>query len=132
MEINYLGHKVSAEGMWPGTEGLKGIAEIAPPAMYTEVRKITRATGFFCWFIKNYAKIAKPLNDLLKGENSKLKEHLVMLCPEALAAFEELKMCCMTALVLAFTDFKKSFLLETDDSSEGLGAVLSQMQDDGQ
>ena len=30
-EISYLGHKVSAAGMEPGTEGLKGIAEIMPP-----------------------------------------------------------------------------------------------------
>ena len=38
-EINYLGHKVSAAGMEPGTKGLKGIAKIAPPATYTQVHK---------------------------------------------------------------------------------------------
>ena len=36
-EISYLGHKVSAAGMEPGTDGLKGIAEIVPPATYTQV-----------------------------------------------------------------------------------------------
>ena len=36
-EISYLGHKVSAAGMEPGTDGLKGIMEIAPPATYTQV-----------------------------------------------------------------------------------------------
>ena len=30
-EISYLGHKVSVAGMEPGTDGLKGIAEITPP-----------------------------------------------------------------------------------------------------
>ena len=115
--------------MEPGTDGLKGIAEIAPPATYTEVRKFLGATGYFRRFIKGYARITKPLNDLLQGENSKLKSHPVGLHPDALAAFQELKMKCLTAPVLAFADFKKPFLLETDASIEGLGAVLSQKQD---
>ena len=130
-EINYFGHKVSMAKMEPGTEGLKGIAEIAPPATYTQVRKFLGAMGYFCRFIKGYTKIAKPLNDLLQGENSKLKSLPVGLLLDTLAAFQELKMKCLTAPVLAFTDFKKNFLLETDASIEGLGAVLSQEQDDG-
>ena len=128
-EISYLGHKVSAAGMEPGTDGLKGITEIVPPATYTQVQKFLGTTGYFRCFIKGYARIAKPLNDLLQGENSKLKSHPVGLPLDALAAFQELKIKCLTAPVLAFTDFKKPFLLETDASIEGLGVVLSQKQD---
>ena len=131
-EISYLGHKVSAARMEPGTEGLKGIAEIVPPTTYTQVRKFLGATGYFRRFIKGYTRITKPLNDLLQGENSKLKSQLLGLPPDALATFQELKMKCLTAPVLAFADFKKPFLLETDVSIEGLGAVLSQKQDNGQ
>ena len=130
-EISYLGHKVSAAGIEPDTDGLKGIAEIEPPATYTQVQKFLGMTGFFRRFIKGYARISKPLNDLLQGENSKLKSHPVGLPPDALAAFQELKIKCLMVPVLAFTDFKKPFLLETDASIEGLGAVLSQKQDDG-
>ena len=122
---------MSAARMEPGTEGLKGIAEIAPPATYTQVCKFFGATGYFRCFIKGYTRIAKPLNDLLQGENSKLKSHLLGLPPDALAAFQELKMKCLTVPVLAFADFKKPFLLETDVSIEGLEAVLSQKQDNG-
>ena len=50
---------------------------------------------------------------------------------EALKAFEMLKQACMNSLVLAFADYTKDFLLETDASKEGLGAVLSQKQEDG-
>ena len=111
---------------------LKAIAEMALPTMYTRVRCFTGMTGFFRHFIKGYAKIAKPLNDLLEGEASKLKSEELELMPEALEAFKELKMRCMTVPVLAFADFKKPFQLETDASKEGLGAVLLQESDDGQ
>ena len=130
-EISYLGHKVSTARMELGTEGLKGIAEIMPPTMYTQVRKFLGTTGYFRCFIKGYTRIAKPLNDLLQGENSKLKSQSLGLPPDALAMFQELKMKCLTAPVLAFVDFKKPFLLETDALIEGLGAVLSQKKDNG-
>ena len=66
-------------------------------------------TGFFRRFIKGYAKIAKPLNDLLEGEASKLKSEELELTPEALQAFKDLKKKCMTAPVLVFADFRKPF-----------------------
>ena len=61
----------------------------------------------------------------LEGKASKWKAQL-----EAMEAFNTLKMKCMTAPVLAFADFKKPFLQETDASSLSLGAMLSQKQDD--
>ena len=131
-EITFLGHEISAEGMKPGTANLKAIAEMALPRTYTEIRRFTGMTGFFWWFIKGYSKIAKPLNDLLEGEASKLKAEEVELPPDALKAFEELKLRCMTVPVLVFADFKKPFRLETDASKEGLGAVLLPESDDGQ
>ena len=116
---------MSEEGMKPRDEDLKSIAEMASPCNYTEIRRFLGATGFFQWFIKNYALIARPLNDLLEGKASKWKTQLVDLPLEAIEAFNLLKMKCVTTLVLAFTDFEKPFLLETNASLCGLGAVLS-------
>ena len=130
-EITYLGHQVSAKGMKPSIGNLKGIAEMAPPTMATGIRQFLGATGFYRRFIKGYAKIAQPLNDLISDENSKLKNQTIEITVPALKAFHELKLKCMQAPVLAFADFHKPFLLETDASSDGLGAVLSQKQEDG-
>ena len=55
-----------------------------------------------------------------------------MLMAEAMDTFETLKRACLKAPVVAFADFDKPFLLETDTSKLGLGAVLSQKQADGQ
>ena len=53
------------------------------------------------------------------------------LTEDAFRAFEALKQACMTAPILAFADYTKPFLLETDASKDGLGAVLLQKQADG-
>ena len=51
---------------------------------------------------------------------------------DALKSFDALKQACMSTPVLAFANYTKEFLLETDASKDGLGAVLSQKQADGQ
>ena len=130
-QITFLGYEISADSMKPGTLNLEGIAEMAPPANYTEVRHFLGMTGFFWRFIKNYTRITKPLNDILEGEASKMKSEAITLSPEVLEAFKQLKMCCMTVPVLAFADFEKEFQLETNVTSEGLGTMLSQKQPDG-
>ena len=129
-EITFLGHKVLEEGMKPREVGLRSIAEMAPPRNYTEIWRFLGITVFFRHFIKNYARIARPLNNLLEGEASKWKAQPVDLTLEAVEAFDLLKTKCVTTPVLAFANFEKPFLLETDASSCSLGVVLSQKQDD--
>ena len=72
--------------------------------------------------------LAHVLYDLLGDE---IKMGLVTLTPDVEEAVRVLKEKIMTAPVLVFPDFNKPFLLETDASKQGLGAVLSQKQDDG-
>ena len=130
-EISYLGHEISGKGMLPGQKGIKEITCMGPSTMYTGIRKFIRAIGYFHHFIKNFVRIAKPLNDLLGCGNSKLKNHLVSLAAAAEEAFHTLKKKCVTAPVLAFANLKKPFLLETDASKYGLGTILQQVQEDG-
>ena len=88
--------------------------------------------GHYRRFIKGFAKTAVPLYDLTSGDNKDKKSEHIDLSPEALEAFDRLKAGCLQAPIVAFPDFDKPFLLETDASRRGLGAVLSQKQADGQ
>ena len=90
-EILYLGHEISAKGMLSRQKGIEEITRMDPPMTYTGIRKFIRAVGYFHRFIKNFAQIAKPLNDLLGCGNSKLKNHLVTLTAAAEEAFHTLK-----------------------------------------
>ena len=130
-EINYLAHHVSQKGVLPWKKNLESIAQCPPPDTYTKVKSFVGLVGHYRCFIKGFAKIAVPLYDLTSGDNKDKKSEHVDLSPEALEAFNRLKAACLQAPILAFLDFDKPFLLETDASGRGLGAVLSQKQEDG-
>ena len=130
-EINYLAHHVSQKGVLPSKKNLESIAQCPPPDTYTKVKSFVGLVGHYRCFIKGFAKIAATLYDLTSGDNKDKKSEHVDLSPEAREAFHCLKAACLQAPILAFPDFNKPFLLETDASGRGLGAVLSQKQADG-
>ena len=70
--------------------------------------------------------MAQPLHEHLSREGAAKKNEWVTLSSAVQVAFEVLKKACLEAPVLAFADFDKSFLLETNASKLGLGVVLSQ------
>ena len=131
MELIYLAHHMSKNRVKPSKKNVASIVTCLPPQTYTDIRSFTGVMGHYRCFIKGFAHIAAPLYDLISGVNKDKKSKPVELSPEALEAFNILKEKCVNTLVLAFPNFKKPFLLETDTSRKGLGAVLSQKQDDG-
>ena len=131
-EINYLAHHVSKKEVLPSKKNLEAIAECPPPDTYTKVKSFVGLVGHYRHFIKGFANIATPLYDLTSGENKDKKSEHLDLPPEAHEAFGRLKAACLQAHIISFPDFSKPFLLETDTSGKGLGAVLSQKQSDGQ
>ena len=130
-EINYLAHHVSQKGVLPSKKNLESIAQCPPLDTYTKVKSFVGLIGHYRCFIKGFAKIAAPLYNLTIGDNKDKKLEHVDLSPEALKAFDCLKAACLQAPILAFSDFDKPFLLETDASRRGLGAVLFRKQADG-
>ena len=97
----------------------------------TDVRSFLGFINQYRKFIPRYAHVARPLNELISGDNSKKKKKEVQWTPECQVAFEALKEHCYTTPVLAYADYKKPFRLHTDASDLGLGAVLYQQDENG-
>ena len=133
--VKYLGHVVSENGVETDPDKLKALSDWPVPNNVKKLRSFLGFAGYYRRFIKDYAKIAKPLNDLLIGHpthkqsNSKRKRSVPWQWGETQQkAFDTLKLMLSTPPVLAYTVFKKPFIVHTDASREGLGAVLYQEQ----
>ena len=127
-EIVYLAHHILQRGILSSRENVWAVQEFPMLETYMQVRVFCGLAGHYRRFIKGFANIACPLYDILGKE---VKMGPVDLPPEAPEAMDILKRKIQSTPALVFPDFDKPFLLETDASKEGLGAVLSQKQSDG-
>jgi len=130
-EVEFLGYVISPEGIRPDPKKIQAIRLIAPPETLKELKRFLGLTSYYRKFIRDYAKIAKPLTNLTRGENAqvsarKSKNVPITLDSEALQAFESLKELLTSPEILCFPDFNKPFNLTTDASNLAIGAVLSQ------
>ena len=122
-EVPYLGHLISAQGIQPDPSKVR----IFPtPHDVTTVRQFIGLTSYYRRFVPNFSSIASPLRALTK------KNATFQWTDECQTAFGCLKCMLTTAPILAYPKFgpDAEFVLETDASGAGLGAVLSQQQGD--
>ena len=131
-EIEYLGHVVSGKGISTNPKKVEEVAKWPTPKTVYDVRSFLGFVGYYRGFIRNFSKIAKPIREVITGlENQSkrtAKKTFVEWTEAADSAFEHLKKLCISTPILAYPDYKLPFVLHTDSSSEGLGAVLYQKQ----
>ena len=131
--LRFLGHIISEDGVSPDPEKTRAVQEWDRLQTEAELRSFLDLTGYYLRFIAGYAKIAASLQALLSGTGKKTqtrKAPMTSWNDECDDAFSKLKERLTSAPVLGHPDIQKAFILEVDASFRGLGAVLSQQQDD--
>lgn len=122
-EVLYLGHVVSPEGILTDPDKLQRVKEWPTPCSVTEVRSFLGLCSYYRKFVSGFAHIASPLHQLTQ-KNTKF-----IWTEECEIALQKLKKSLTTAPILAYPDFNKDFILDTDASDKGIGAVLSQVHE---
>ena len=124
-EVEYLGHVVSADGVRTDPKKVDAVRNFPTPVDVKALQSFVGLASYYRRFVPGFSKIAGPLHALTK------KGAPFVWSEACEVSFTKLKDLLTTALVLAFPDFRKLFILETDASGAGLGAVLAQKQEDG-
>jgi hypothetical protein len=119
-QIKYLGVIVGQNKVHMDKKKVDQVADWKQPMNPTKVRSFLGFTGYYCYFIKDYSKIARPLLDLTK------KAIAWNWGPKQQAAFVELRSRMCKEPVLMQPNFERRFYLQTDASGYGMGAILSQ------
>ena len=123
--VGFLGHIVSATGVSTDPSKTEKVAEWPVPSTKREVQQFLGLANYYRKFVQDFASLAKPLHRLSE------KNVWFSWTPDCQKAFELLRQKLVSSPILAFPDYSREFILDTDASDIGLGAVLSQIQDDG-
>ncbi|XP_044860022.1 uncharacterized protein LOC123363206 [Mauremys mutica] len=126
-ETTYLGYTVGGGRIRPLVGKVQALADCPTPTTKRQVRQFLGLAGYYRRFIPQFASIAAPLTELLKKNSPRQ----VRWTAECEVAFQTLKDRLCQEPVLYSPDFDKPFILQTDASKTGVGAVLSQDMEGG-
>ena len=134
---------LSKDGILPNPKKVSKVRDWPVPKMAKEVHLFLGLASYYQRFIPKFAKWANPLHDLIRPIATKKKHAGTRLQPlppdlppfkwdlQHQESFDRLKDALTSSPILAYPNYDKPFILETDASLKGLGAVLSQEDDDG-
>ena len=123
--VEYLGHKVDAQGLHTLPSKLTAIVEAPEPRNVHELRSFLGLLNYYSKFIPNLASLVHPLNHLLRHD---VKWNWSAECA---TAFREAKKSLVSSQVLAHYNPVLPIKMAADASAYGVGAVISHVYPDG-
>ena len=126
--LEFLGHVVGSGVLRPDESKTDKILQVSTPTTKKQVRSLLGLLSFYRRYIPGFASVAAPLTDLTKeGGRSCRSIHWT---PDCASALQEIQDILSRKPVLLLPRLDLPFVLETDASSTGLGAVLLQEFED--
>ena len=121
-ELTYLGHVLGNGQRWPESEKTEKILNAPNPKTKGEVRSLLGQAGFYREYIPEFSSLTAPLSDLTKKD----QPEKVVWTSEAQVSLDQLKSKLSQKPILKMPDHSKEYVLRTDASNKGIGAVLLQ------
>ncbi|CAF4940559.1 unnamed protein product, partial [Rotaria socialis] len=117
-EMRYLGHIITQNGIKPDPDLIKSVTNFPQPKKIKDVQSFLGLTGYYRRFIKDYSKIAEPLQQQLR--NSQKGNHHLNWSRGCTDAFEILKKRLTNAPIMNTPNFEQPFILELDACEYGV------------
>ena len=125
-ETKFLGHVINASGVATDPEKVAAVRDWPTPANASELKSFLGLASYYRRFVRDFATIASPLNRLTDLGRP-------FIWDDACAtAFTQLRASLTEAPILAYPNAQQPFIVDTDASNVGIGAVLSQQPGDGE
>lgn len=123
-----LGHRVSPEGIQPEPERVQAVKDAKPPSNKKKLQSFLGLVGYCRKLIHNLSSSSKPLYDLLKKDIPNKVFSALIESSVIQETFKKVKDSISKDAHLAFPDISQQFILTTDASAIGSGAILLQVQ----
>lgn len=124
-EVKYLGYIVGEGSIKVDPDKVRPIVEFPPPKTLRQLRQFLGMAGWYRKFLADFSTLTFDMTELLRK-----RKQFEWSC-RAQKSFELLKTRLSSAPLLVHADFSKPFIVQCDASSVGVGAVLAQLDDDG-
>ena len=119
-ELQYIGHRISSEGVRPDPAKVAAIKNMPTPTTVTQVRSFLGMCNYLAKFVQNLSQATEPLRRLTENNVKFVWDEGEQRC------FDQVKELISGDLLLAYYDMSKPVTIHCDASMDGLGATLLQ------